>query len=85
MRDVVGLHQGVHYEATYQEQGDGAIWTATLARGSDLLLAEGFVATSNTDGLDVSVEVHLAVQRHIDEFVSLSQASNWPLRYAIGG
>ncbi|MET3650316.1 hypothetical protein [Dyella japonica] len=86
MGDIVGLHQGIHYEATYREQGDSALWSATLARGNELMLAEGSVSTTGTDGLDVSVLVHFAVQRRIEEFFQwMPAASDRPRQWASGG
>ncbi|WP_426269268.1 hypothetical protein ACN9MB_13645 [Dyella kyungheensis] len=86
MADVVGLHQGVHYEATYREQGESALWSATLMRGNELMLAEGSVSTTGTDCLDVSVLVHFAVQRRIEDFFRLMPLSGQrPRQYASGG
>jgi len=86
MVDVVGLHQGVHYEATYREQGESALWSATLTRGNELMLAEGSVSTTGTDCLDVSVLVHFAVQRQIEDFFRLMPpAGQRPRQYASGG
>ena len=86
MGEVVGLHQEVHYEATYCEQGDSALWSATLMRGSELMVAEGSVTTTGTDCLDVSVLVHFAVQRRIEDFFQWTPAAGHRLRqYASGG
>lgn len=86
MGNVVGLHQGIHYEATYREQGDSALWSATLARGNELMLAEGSVSTTGTDCLDVSVLVHFAVQRRIEDFFQwMPAASHRPRQCASGG
>jgi len=85
MGDIVGLHRGIQYEATYCEQGDSAIWSATLACGNELMLAEGSVATTAIDCLDVSLLVHLAVQHEIDDLSVSASLSDKQSRYCTGG
>lgn len=86
MSDVVGLHLGIHYEATYREQGDFATWSATLVRGNELLLAEGSVTTAGSGCSDIAVLVHLSVQRQIDELQQRVPDAPYRSRlYARGG
>lgn len=82
MGDVVGLHQGIQYEATYHQQGGSA---ARLARGNELMFAKGMVTTTGDDCLDVSLLVHLAVQHEINNpSQSIAVSGNQSRHYASG-
>ncbi|GAB2793375.1 hypothetical protein [Dyella kyungheensis] len=74
MLEIVGVHQGVIYNASYVVEGEETRWRASLRRGEDSFSREGRLMHGWLDEADVRNRVHIAVQLYIEE-ISSGQAT----------
>jgi hypothetical protein len=70
MNEIVGVHQGVIYNASYVIEGEETSWRGSFRRGKETFSREGRLMHGWLDEADVRNRVHIAVQMDIEAMSS---------------
>lgn len=70
MNEIVGVHQGVIYNASYVIEGEETSWRDSFRRGKETFSREGRLMHGWLDEADVRNWVHIAVQPCIEAMSS---------------